>query len=80
MDANETALRSYTATADDVAAHFGVSSDTVLRWTRTTDIPHRRVRTGQKTTVRFNLPEVDSWAARGGRPSEVVTAPADPAA
>lgn len=60
------------ATIDDVAAHFGVSVRTVYRWLASTDIPHRRP--GDERTVRFNLDEVDEWAARGGRPAE------DPAA
>lgn len=58
------------ATVEDVAAHFGVSERTVWRWIKTTDIPHRRIGEGARTTVRFNLDEVDSWAARGGRPTE----------
>lgn len=74
VDANETLPR-YTATVRDVAEHFGVSEGAVLNWTRTTDIPHRRVGVGQRSTIRFNLAEVDAWAARGGRPAE----PAEPA-
>lgn len=60
------------ATAEDVAAHFGVSERTVFRWLKSTDIPHRRIG-GPKGTVRFNLDEVDTWAARGGRPVEVAS-------
>lgn len=47
------------ATVDDVAEHFGVSSRTVRRWLKSTDIPHRRV----MGTIRFNLAEVDAWAS-----------------
>lgn len=56
------------ATVEDVAKHFGVSERTVWRWLKSTDIPHRRV----GATVRFNVAQVDAWAARGGRPSEEV--------
>jgi excisionase family DNA binding protein len=70
MDANESTtgevLPAYDETVADVARHFGVSERTVLRWCENTGIPHRRI----GGTVRFNLPEVDSWAARGGRPLE----------
>lgn len=59
------------ATVEDVAAHFGVSERTVWRWLKTTEIPHRRIG-GEGGTVRFNLGEVDAWAARGGRPAEEV--------
>ena len=54
------------ATVEDVARHFGVSERTVWRWLTATDIPHRKV----GATTRFNLDEVDEWAARGGRPSD----------
>jgi excisionase family DNA binding protein len=54
------------ATIDDVAAHFGVTTRTVRRWLSSTDMPHRRA----GGTLRFNLDEVDSWAARGGRPAD----------
>lgn len=64
MDANESPARDYDDTPEVVARHFGVSDRTVRRWCETTDIPHRRIR----DTIRFNLAEVDSWAARGGRP------------
>lgn len=66
MSANEIGILAYTDDADAVARHFNVKPRTVLRWTETTDIPHRRI----GGTVRFNLAEVDSWAARGGRPPE----------
>ena len=67
MSANDsTAPPAYDETVEDIARHFGVSDRTVRRWLETTDIPHRRI----AGTIRFNLPEVDSWAARGGRPAE----------
>lgn len=56
MDSN--GLDGATATVDDVAKHFGVSTRTVRRWLKSTDIPHRRV----AGTIRFNLAEVDHWA------------------
>lgn len=48
------------ATIRDVAEHFGVSTRTVRRWLKSTDIPHRRI----GDTIRFKLPEVDEWAAQ----------------
>lgn len=54
------------ATVEDVAAHFGVSERTVWRWLGSTDIPHRRIGSGARATVRFNLSEVDEWARAGG--------------
>lgn len=65
MNANGTDLRPHDDTADDVARHFGVSDRTVRRWVESTDIPHRRI----GGTLRFNLADVDAWAARGGRPA-----------
>jgi excisionase family DNA binding protein len=59
------------ATVEDVAAHFGVSTRTVKRWVATAGMPHRRGG-GPKGALRFNLSEVDAWAARGGRPAEEV--------
>ena len=47
------------ATVEDVAVHFGVSTRTVRRWIKSTDIPHRRL----GATIRFNLNEVDEWAS-----------------
>lgn len=64
MDA--TTLPKYDAKADDVAEHLGVDRATVYRWCKTTAIPHRKV----GSTIRFNLAEVDSWAARGGADDE----------
>lgn len=51
------------ARVGDVAKHFGVSTRTVRRWIKSTDIPHRRV----GSTVRFALAEVDEWARACGR-------------
>lgn len=50
----------YRETVQDVAEHFEVHPNTVHNWLATTDIPHRRV----GRTIRFNLIEVDEWAAR----------------
>jgi excisionase family DNA binding protein len=68
MSANDQPARDYDDTAEDLARHFGVSVRTVSRWVEGTDIPHRRI----GGTLRFNLAEVDGWAARGGRPAEEV--------
>lgn len=46
------------ASVEDVAEHFGVSTRTVRRWLRSTEIPHRRI----GSVIRFNLAEVDEWA------------------
>lgn len=56
MDSNQTARPD--ATVDDLAEHFGVSSKTVRRWIKHTDIPYRRV----GSLIRFNIGEVDEWA------------------
>lgn len=47
------------ATVLDVAAHFDVSERTVRRWLAEKNIPHRRI----GGVIRFNLAEVDEWAA-----------------
>lgn len=53
------------ATVRDVARHFGVSVRTIRRWLKTTEIPFTRIG-GPNGTVRFNLSEVDLWAATQG--------------
>jgi excisionase family DNA binding protein len=59
-DSNE--ILPHVASLDDVAAHFGVHSDTIRRWLRSPNPPpHRKV--GRQ--YRFNLAEVDAWAAEG---------------
>lgn len=63
MSANGGTIPVYDDTPADVARHFKVTERTVRRWCVTTDIPHRRI----GGTIRFNLSEVDAWAARGGR-------------
>lgn len=50
-----------TSTIQDVADHFDVSTKTVRRWIKNTDIPHRRIR----GTIRFDIHEVDEWAKAG---------------
>jgi excisionase family DNA binding protein len=54
------------ATVEDVADHFGVSTRTIRRWVAEQDMPHRKGG-GDNGALRFNLSEVDAWAARGGR-------------
>lgn len=62
-DSNGQGQGSPTATVDDIAAHFGISTKTVRRWIKHTDIPHRRV----GGMIRFDVEEVDDWArARAG--------------
>lgn len=56
-------LRTYTASVKDVAAHFGVHPATVYNWLAS-DAPPPYRRAGSQ--YRFNLEEVDEWAARGG--------------
>lgn len=58
MDGASNEPRPYTATAVDVAEHFGVTRATVYNWLDTTDIPHRKL----GGVIRFNLSEVDEWA------------------
>lgn len=57
------------ATIEDIAAHFGVSKRTIRRWVATANMPHRRGG-GPKGVLRFNVSEVDAWAARGEKPAE----------
>ena len=59
MEATDKTIRTYTVTATAVAKHFGVSRGTVYNWLSMTDIPHRKV----GGVIRFNLTEVDEWAA-----------------
>lgn len=57
-------VKAHTASAQDVAEHFGVHPATVYNWLKSpSPPPHRRV----GSQYRFNLEEVDEWAARGGR-------------
>ena len=59
MDATGNELRTYTATASDLAKHFGVSRSTVYNWLDgESPPPHRRL----GNLIRFNLAEVDEWA------------------
>lgn len=58
------------ASVDEVATHFGVSVRTVRRWLKDTNIPYRQPG-GPGTMVRFDLAEVDTWAARGGAAKDV---------
>ncbi len=51
--------RSPDAGVGQVAAHFGVTPRTVRRWIKATGMPHRRI----GITLRFNIAEVDDWAA-----------------
>jgi excisionase family DNA binding protein len=46
---------------DDVAAHLGVSKDSVYRWIEARDLPARRV----GRLLRFKLSEIDDWVRRG---------------
>lgn len=53
-------LKACTSTIRDVAAHFGVGTTTVYRWLNSpTPPPHRRL----GVLYRFNLEDVDRWAA-----------------
>lgn len=55
------------ATVDDVAKYFGVTTRTVRRWLKETTIPHSR----PGGSIRFNIDEVAEWA-------EDVTADSEP--
>lgn len=51
---------------DEVAAHLGVSRDSVYRWIETKSFPaHRAGR-----LRRFKLSEVDAWVVRSGGPGD----------
>ncbi len=56
--ATEKKYEGATATRDDIAKRFNVSTRTVERWIEAGKIPFRRV----GGIIRFNLEEVDDWA------------------
>jgi excisionase family DNA binding protein len=58
-------------TARQVAELIGVSSETVLRWTRRGDLPAIRLRGG---ALRYGRPTSTRGSRRGRRPSEEVSA------
>jgi len=47
--------------ADAVAAHLGVTKDSVYRWVETKGLPAHRV----GRLLRFKLAEVDEWVRQG---------------
>lgn len=49
------------ATAEEVAAHLGVSPSTVRAWARTGKIPAVKI---APTVLRFDLADVTEWIAR----------------
>ncbi len=52
--------------AEAVARHLGVATDTVYRWVRQKELPAHRV----GRLLKFRLSEVDEWVARE-QPGEV---------
>jgi excisionase family DNA binding protein len=58
-------------TARDVAELVGVSSETVLRWTRRGELPAIRLPGGQ---LRYDATEVDAWLAERATPRRGVLA------
>jgi excisionase family DNA binding protein len=48
-------------TVDDVAAHLGVTRDSIYRWKDTKDLPGHRV----GRAWRFRLSEIDEWVRSG---------------
>ena len=46
---------------EDVAAHIGVSKDTIRNWIKKNAIPHHRI--GKQ--YRFRISEVDAWVESG---------------
>lgn len=48
--------------AEEVAAHLGVTKDSVYRWVDSKGLPGHRV----GRLLRFKLAEVDEWVRRGG--------------
>ncbi len=53
-------VKTYTATAADVARAYGVSARTVKRWVERGEAPHRATPSGP----RFNLKELDEHFTR----------------
>lgn len=48
-------------TVDDVAAHLGVTRESIYRWKDTKDLPAHRV----GRAWRFRLSEIDEWVRSG---------------
>lgn len=46
---------------DEVAAHLGVTRDSVYRWVESKNLPARRV----GRLLRFRLSEIDAWVEAG---------------
>lgn len=61
MAEDTTEIRTYTASVQDVMAHFDVSKNTVYNWLKSPNPPPHRKVGGQ---YRFNLVELDAWTAR----------------
>lgn len=47
---------------EEIAAHLGISKETVYRWLEKKKIPAHRV----GKLWKFRMTEVDSWVVRGG--------------
>lgn len=52
---------------EEIAAHLGVSKDTIHRWIRSREMPAHKVGRFWK----FKISEVDEWVRRGGNESDV---------
>jgi len=63
VDAMSNEVRTYTATAKDVATRYGVSRAHVYNLVEQSDVPHRRI----GNAIRFNLGEVDEWMRERGQ-------------
>ena len=48
--------------ADDIAAHLGITKDTVYSWIAERDMPAHKL----GRLWKFQTSEVDSWVRRGG--------------
>ena len=64
-------------TAREVAGMLGVSTETILRWTRKGEVPAVKLPSGQ---IRFREAEIEAWLAERATPSRgALTTPADAA-
>lgn len=54
--------------AEDIAAHLGITKDTVYAWIANRDMPAHKV----GRLWKFQTDEVDEWVRRGGAASKPV--------
>ncbi len=59
--------------ADDIAAHLGVTKDTVYTWIAEKDMPAHKVR----RLWNFQASEIDEWVRRGGAAARTTRSPTE---